>query len=116
LERRSFEPGDYLFREGDTSRELYMLLSGEVQVVKLGKVIATVTENGAFLGEMSFLLEKPRVASVYVSQPSEFMVVDDPGALVESQPMIMIRMARVIAQRLDDLEERLLAHRRQQAQ
>jgi CRP-like cAMP-binding protein len=85
-----------------------MLLSGEVQVVMKGKIIDTDSESGSLFGEMSFLLSKTRGASIVVSKPAEFLVVEDPQALVEEQPMILLRMARTLAQRLWNLENRVL--------
>lgn len=62
-----FAPGDRLFREGDKSREMYIIRSGRVRITisKNGKEIP-ITElgKGSFVGEMSLISGLPRTASV----------------------------------------------------
>ena len=53
-----------LIREGETTGRLYVLLSGRLDVLKGETVVATVTQPGAILGEMSVLLGQPHTATV----------------------------------------------------
>ena len=109
-EQRRYAPGEYLFHEGDTSTTLYMLMSGEVQVIIKGRILDLESEPGSLLGEMSFLLPKPRGASIRVTKPAEFVVIENPAVLVETQPLILMRMAQGLARRLWNLENRVLDH------
>jgi membrane protein len=62
-----YEPGEILIREGDTSREAYFLHAGEVAVYKRfpdGEKHLTDMREGNLLGEMAYLLDEPRTASV----------------------------------------------------
>ena len=59
-----FEAGHIVFLEGDDSQDLYILISGQVDVIKGTKKITEIYEAGALFGEMSFLLEAGRTATV----------------------------------------------------
>jgi len=56
-------PGDVLIKRGNTARTLFVLLSGVVEVRRDGKLVA-VLAPGAVIGEVAFLLGKPRTADV----------------------------------------------------
>jgi PAS domain S-box-containing protein len=59
-----FETGRIIFLEGDDSQDLYILLEGELDILKGNKKIQEITEKGALFGEMSFLLGSARTATV----------------------------------------------------
>jgi len=60
----AFAAGEVLFLQGDDSKDLYILISGRLDVYKNDKKIAEFTEPGATVGEMSFLLEERRTATI----------------------------------------------------
>ena len=66
--------GGYLFREGDRGDAWYMVLEGEVSVVKSGDSGPphTLAQLGAGegLGEMALLDDAPRMGSVYAMEPT----------------------------------------------
>ncbi len=105
----SLNPGEYLFREGDTSRELYMLLSGEVEAIIDGHVMEVHKDAGSIVGQMSFLLARPRGASIRGTKPSEFIVFEDPETLIAAQPLVLLRIAQNLAQRFWGLENRVVS-------
>src|SRR5687767_12882030 len=60
--------GDTVFREGDPAREMYVVLDGEIEVLKKSRRgretrIAILGPNDAF-GEMSIIDMQPRSATV----------------------------------------------------
>ena len=61
---KDFSSGEVVFREGEETRELYILLRGEVEIRKRDQVIAAVREPDTYLGEMSTLLGTPRTATL----------------------------------------------------
>ncbi len=66
-----FETNDVLFREGEKSREMYILRSGTVDVIKnkQGKEIPIAELGvGNFVGEMSFITGLPRSATVVAKE------------------------------------------------
>ena len=60
----SFTSGQIIFLEGDDSQDLYILVSGQVNIFKGDKKIREITKRGALFGEMSFFLGGRRTASV----------------------------------------------------
>lgn len=110
--RVEYPAGQVLFQEGDNTRDLYMLVTGAVEIIMHGQKLATVTEGGSLIGEISFLLETPRTATVRTTLPSEFLVISDVESLIDTQPMLMARIAKLLAQRLKEMDEKFLALRR----
>ena len=60
--RRNVPAGAEVLREGGRTGHLYVLIEGRLEVVKGDTVVATLTEAGAVLGEMSVLLDTPHTA------------------------------------------------------
>jgi len=74
-ERRSVEKGTCLFREGDTSTEMYVLLEGHLRVVTTtGAEIASIGEMG-LVGEMGVLTGQPRSATVLAGSDSTLLCI-----------------------------------------
>lgn len=68
LRECTYEPGEWVFREGDTSDSLYIIESGSVDVIKEeGQAEKTALANlgpGEFFGEMSLIKRQSRTASI----------------------------------------------------
>ena len=60
----TFNPGQTLFLEGDDTQDLYVLVSGQVEIFKGDQKIRNITEEGSVFGEVSFFLGDLRTASV----------------------------------------------------
>lgn len=56
--------GFVIMTEGDRADSLYILIEGSLDVIKGGKKIHEINEPGSFFGELSFLLDTVRIASV----------------------------------------------------
>jgi CRP-like cAMP-binding protein len=68
-----FLPGAVLMREGDRSGEVFLILSGRVQVVHCGAIIASVGA-GETVGEMGMIDSGPRSATVRAETPVRALV------------------------------------------
>ena len=64
LPLQKYPSGKYLFHAGSKTGRLLILKSGAVAIIKDGIQIAKVDEPGAFLGELSALLDQPHNADV----------------------------------------------------
>ena len=60
----TFNPGQTIFLEGDDTQDLYILVSGQVEIFKGDQKIREITEEGSVFGEVSFFLGDQRTASV----------------------------------------------------
>ncbi len=66
--------GEKLVRQGDVGNEMFIILTGSVEVRKDDKLI-TKLEPGDVIGEIGFLSANPRTADVVVMQDGEFLVL-----------------------------------------
>lgn len=103
-----FEEGQFIFREGEESDFLYYIVSGKVHVYTKGKLVSVLTPDDMFLGEMSFLLNNKRSASVVSKGRSVLIRIskNDFVNLIKENPHYGIFLARLLAQRLARLNFR----------
>ena len=89
LPRRSVAAGNVLLVDGRPVDSLFVLIDGALQIEKDGTVVATVTEPGACVGEMSLLLGISATATVIASRPSVLAVIADPQEMLEREPRLV---------------------------
>jgi CRP-like cAMP-binding protein len=104
------QPGEMVFREGDPARDMYVVVGGEMEVLKRsqGGVDARVAllGPGDWFGEMSILDVQPRSASVRVLAPSRLIRIraSDLDSLyrhdTKSYAIIVLNIARELSRRL----------------
>lgn len=95
------QPGDVLLEEGHRVGVLYILESGQVDILKQEQHINTVAQPGAVFGEISLLLDQAHMATVRVTQPSRFRVIHDPFEFLRRQPEAALHLASLLARRLN---------------
>lgn len=104
-----FKNGELIIKEGDvTDFSLYVIVKGAVYVRKEdypGKVI-TILEEGAVLGEASFLVGRPRTASVLAKGDVTVFKIDR-GAMAKFDYPLQIkikdRLAEILVERLEKM-------------
>ena len=113
--RRNVAAGTEVLHEGGRTGHLYVLIEGRLDVVKGDTVVATLTEPGAVLGEMSVLLDQPHTATVRAAQDSVIYEIDDAASFLRQQPAVALVIARMLAQRLNVANTYLADLKRQYA-
>lgn len=109
---RTFPKGAVLFREGELSKEMYVVRSGMVRITKKirdeEKVLA-VLGPGEFFGEMATLLDKPRSATAEVVEDSLLIVMDPQTfkAMMSGNVDIALKMLKKLAGRLLEANEKI---------
>jgi predicted N-acetyltransferase YhbS len=101
----NFWAGDIIFSEDEVHRNLYMLLSGEIEIsvgpadVLVGKVMA-----GDVLGEISLVAGSPHSATARVSKDAQCIIVahEDFESLTKKYPRIGLTIMQNIAHSLGD--------------
>ena len=76
---RMYPKGTYVFREGDTGKDMYYILRGRVLVEKKAGQISKVLSDmgpGEYFGEMATLIDAPRTASAETMADSLLAVID----------------------------------------
>lgn len=96
----SFKSGTVLIREGGEERRLYVLIDGQVEVLRKDTQVSYIDEPGSLFGEMSVLLEMPYSATVTALSDVRAYVIDDPIAFLSSQAEIALQLAALLARRL----------------
>ena len=110
LEVKRLLPGELVFREGDPAREMYVVLDGEMEVLKKSRRgretrVAILGPNDCF-GEMSIIDMQNRSASVRALAPSRLLRVttEDMDSLyrhdLKSYTLIVLNIARDLSRRL----------------
>ena len=104
-----FEDGDLIIREGNTDKNFYKLLQGALVIVKNGRVVGEVTQPEEYFGEMSALLNQPRVATIKSRGKSVVKVF--PGErlkeTLENHPAIALRIITSLNSRLSEADKLL---------
>src|ERR1700681_4026174 len=99
--RRNVSPGDLIVHEGGRTGHLFVLIEGRLEVIKGDTVVASITEPGAVVGEMSVLLDQPHTATVRAAADSTVYEFSDAACFLRDQPEVALLIARLLAQRLN---------------
>ena len=98
---RPLAAGELLLAQGDGGGDLFILLSGELSVLRDGVKLASLTQPGTLVGEMSVLLGTKSTATVQAERESKVRVVRDARQILEAEPGLAMRVASLVAGRLD---------------
>jgi CRP/FNR family cyclic AMP-dependent transcriptional regulator len=108
-----FADGECIFEEGDTGRDLYIVQSGSVQILK--KTNETSLEmahfkKGDFFGDMSLLQSLPRYASAYAKGKTRVLILKPAGFLlkIRRDPTFAFEMLQQLSYRVKMSNDRLL--------
>ncbi len=112
---KRFAPGDLIIREGDVGGEMFVMLTGKVNVVKSGHILSSFGA-GSFFGEMGLLDSAPRSASVEAVEPSSMLALprEHVFEVMRQQPELAVKLlwaiAQVLNQRLRRMNNEVAAH------
>lgn len=109
---RSFKPGDTLFTEGSTGRELFIIHEGKVGVYKDGpdgRVELAQVDRGNIIGEMSLLDTLPRSATVVAIEPVKALVIGYTQfqTVMQTIPVWLQSIIKIVVSRLRDANRRM---------
>jgi CRP-like cAMP-binding protein len=114
-----FAPGAWIVREGDEGHSLFILVEGDVEIIKhadspQASVLATL-HRGAFFGEMCVVDPVPRAASVSALSPVRAIEIKAATLhhLYQKMPgqyaIVILNLAREMGRRLRILDEAFAA-------
>ena len=99
--RLYFSIGQTILTEGDPTNGWFVLLSGKVGVFKSDLTVAEISKPGTVIGELGFLLNIPRTATLIAQEPTMLLHVkvslDD---LLAHHPHLAKKMMLMLADRL----------------
>lgn len=101
-------PGAFLYKEGESGTQLYVIIEGDVELTRVGRHIMKL-RAGESAGQVSFLDRGPRPVTARVAdKPARFLVVEREHFmdLLADRPGLMHAFFGVLAARLRALIER----------
>jgi anti-sigma regulatory factor (Ser/Thr protein kinase) len=106
-EETVFQDNEEVFSEGEQSNYMYYIVSGQLNIYRDETMVSRLTQDDLFLGEMSFLLSNTRSATVRSSGESKLIRIskNDFVNSIKAQPHYGILLARLLAGRLDRLND-----------
>jgi PAS domain S-box-containing protein len=105
--KTTFNAGETIILEGDSSEDLYILVSGELDVLKGRRSISTILGAGSFFGEMSFLLGAKRTATIKAKDDVTALRIpkEELKTFLSEFPDVAMEITTVLAKRLDDTSQ-----------
>ena len=109
---RTFKPGEEAISEGSHGDEFYIILSGEVEVLKGGRPL-TILGPGVHFGEMALVDHSPRSATVRAREATRLMALTRAAfyGLVRTEPVLASKLlwsfVQVLSHRLRATNEAL---------
>ncbi len=103
--KKVLKKSDYLIREGEDSKALYWVQEGQLEVYKRKgskEILIGHVYTGELVGEMSFLDDMPRCASVKALTDCELLEIkaDNYKQIFEGQPKWLQLLIRTLVERL----------------
>jgi len=103
LPEKLFKPHEILLAEGGEDKKLYILIEGEVEVLKGETQVNTQAEPGAIFGELAVLLDIPHTATVRAVIPSRTYQVEDAEAFLQCNSDFAFQLAKLLAKKLNSI-------------
>ncbi len=108
---RSYKAGDFLFMEGDSGREMFIIKKGNLKVLKQEgpKMVELATLGaGSVLGEMSLLDNAARSATARAQDEVTAVVIDEKmlDAVLDKVPVWLSSVIKIVVQRLRETTQR----------
>lgn len=120
---KSYPEGSTVFLENEPGQEMFIILSGQVEIYKRVEVrkkvgstwvrqgtqdkVLAVLKPGDFFGEMSLLNDKPRSASARALTETKLIVLNRSNfeLILEAQPKLTVKMLKSMSNRVRDLDK-----------
>ena len=103
----SYKRGQIILLEGDDSQDLYILVSGKLEILKGNKKISEIGETGSLFGDMSFLLRSKRTATVKAKTDVKALCIpeEEITGFLGKYPDVAREIAKLLAKRLDETSQ-----------
>ncbi|MCP4353343.1 MAG: cyclic nucleotide-binding domain-containing protein [Desulfobacterales bacterium] len=102
LKLKKFDKGDTIIKKADPGRNLFIVVSGKVEVVGDGGMHLDFLGSGEIFGEMSLISGRPVGATIKVVEPARVLYLngEDFRKTINKYPSLQMYLASLLAQRL----------------
>ncbi|MGA7143608.1 MAG: cyclic nucleotide-binding domain-containing protein [Desulfobacterales bacterium] len=113
VEEVDYPDGEIIIKEGDAGDTLFLMIRGEVSVIKdIGKpneIEIDRMRNGEYFGEMALFGDTVRSVSIRTEKPSDFMVLykQEFKEIVREYPQIALEICKVLSSRIRHLHRKI---------
>jgi CRP-like cAMP-binding protein len=103
---REFTKDEIIFRQGDTSRELYVVMRGKIRIFKVSPAGAETTIEifsvGSVMGEFAVVDSEPRSATAKAIEAADVLVMSHDRFLrhMRQMPDLALGMTKLLASRV----------------
>jgi CRP/FNR family cyclic AMP-dependent transcriptional regulator len=114
LVERDVQPGEVIFREGEFSHELYLIVAGKVGIVQQranGPLTLVTLAVGDFFGDIALLGDRPRSASAMAVEPTVLLALSPEHfrQMVLEDPAMSFEIFRALSARIRRFDEAMQA-------
>jgi len=112
ISQEHFEPGETIFRQGDWGDRVYVIVKGEVEVLReepgKGEIVLRKQGPGEYFGEIALISNAPRTATVRTLTGVDALTIERGAfiALLAHLPPLRKIFEQVMQERLERTTER----------
>jgi CRP/FNR family transcriptional regulator, cyclic AMP receptor protein len=110
---KEFKEGDLLFKEGDFAEEMYIIVGGQIRIIKnLGipekETSIAILGEGEIIGEMAIINSEPRSASAIIHETARILVIDKNTfyAMIRNNAEFAMKFLSILSDRLREANVR----------
>ncbi len=105
---KTLEAGEKVFLQDEPGTHMYIVRSGQVNIITFGTVLENVGPNGIF-GEMALIDDAPRSAAAIAAEPTQVAQIDKQAFLqmVADEPQIALHVMSLLATRIRRMNDSL---------
>ena len=109
---KNFQPGDYIFKEGETGGYAYLLEEGSVEIVKLtpkGLSVLVTLQKGTLFGEMAIIEGGLRSAGAKAATSVSVKEIDSSDflAYIQGKPQVALNLLKRMSFNLRETNKKL---------
>lgn len=115
LQTREYQPGDYIFRQGESSkRTLFILIEGLLEIIVTNEAgeetVVGVRKNHEFFGETVLLSDEKYPATLRAIEPTKVLLIfkEDFEALLQNFPAFAGYFSVILAERMRKLYQEVV--------
>lgn len=105
---KAYETGDVIFSAEEKGYEMFVVLSGRINITFAGIVLESVRPSGIF-GELALIDQAPRSANAVAAEAARLAVIDEAlfVQMVVENPLFSLYVMRQLARRIRQMNKSL---------